>query len=302
MAATSRNEYSYRGTIFSLPQEDVIFQQIFSRLSIIQLFLCRRVNRLFKELCDAYFRVWKSVDFAPVANRMTESAFEMITQESTNLQEILVKHCKSWLRESTFVGILQRNHRLKKLDVTGCSSLTNVTLSSLAKFCCSLKELSLRECRWVSAEALVQLAMACNQLEFIDLTGCWQVNDKCVCFCVSSCTGLKEIVLNDCYSISNLSVEAIAKSCPGLLHIGIRGCWRVTNSAVSLIGEYCKELQRLEVKDCRDVTEISLTRLRVRGVQIDVERPSRMQRWIDHLDRGINNQQHWAAPALNLNI
>ena len=301
-AAVRKEVAKCKWTFFHLPREDVVFQHVFSRLDIVQLFQCRRVCKLFKEICEAYFRAWKVLDCASVASRMTEQSFELITRDSTKLQQIILKYCKSWLRESSFVEILKRNDRVQKLDLTGCSSLTNVSLFSLASFCLSLKELWLRECRWVSVEALSQLAMNCNKLEFIDLTGCWQVTDNCVCLLATFCENLRYITLNDCYSISNCSVEVIAKSCPRLVHIGIRGCWRVTNSAVSLLGEYCKQLKSLQVKDCRDITEVSLARLRVRGVQIDVEQPSKHRRWIDHLDAQIHHEQQWVAPAINLNI
>lgn len=302
MASTKLARYKNIRTFFCLPREDVIFQHIFSHLDIIQLFLCRRVCKLFKELCDAYFNVCKCLNCVPAAGRITESAFDFMTRENTNLQDIVLKHCKGWLKDNSFIRVIRRSHRLKKIDLTGCSSLTNTSLFSLAHCCSFLKNLTLRECRWVSTEALIQLAMGCKQLEFIDLTGCWQVSDNCVCLLASTCTGLRVIVLNDCYSISNASAETIAKSCPGVIHIGIRGCWRVTDTAVYLIGEYCRKLRSLEVKDCRDVTEISLSRLRVRGVQIDVPQPSRMQRWINHLGDGINYEQKWNIPAINLNI
>lgn len=51
----------------------------------------------------------------------------------------------------------------------------------------------------------------------------------------------------------------------------MRGCWWVLNFVVKMVGEYCFLLMILEVRDCRDIFEVSLVRLRIRGVKIDVE-------------------------------
>ena len=37
-----------------------------------------------------------------------------------------------------------------------------------------------------------------------------------------------------------------------------------------MLGEYCKTLKALQVRECRDITEISLSKLRARGMKIDI--------------------------------
>ena len=49
------------------------------------------------------------------------------------------------------------------------------------------------------------------------------------------------------------------------------------------IGEYCRNLRVLLVRECRDINEISLSRLRVRGVKMDVNPPG--QYGVDFLTR-----------------
>ena len=63
-----------------------------------------------------------------------------------------------------------------------------------------------------------------------------------------------------------------------------------------LVGEYCKNLQFLNVNDCRSVTEASLARLRVRGLQIDVQASTWQQL------RRLSNTFPYARPCINLQI
>ena len=221
-------------TFFDLPQEDVIFSHIFSHLSLPQLFQCRRVCRLFKETCDSYFAFMRTLDCSQIASRLTSEAFIHVTATNSFLQELNLKNCKGWLCEPVLVDLLKRNPRLNRLDLTACSSLTNLILFCLSEHNSALKKLVLCECRWVSSNAVVQLSLHCNLLQYVDLTGCWEVSDPCVGSLASCCSELKTLLLNDCYSVSDDSVRIVARSCPNLSHLGLRGCWRVSNSAVYL--------------------------------------------------------------------
>ena len=285
-----------------LPLEDVIFLHIFPHFTLPELFKCRRVCKFFREACDSYFAWQRSLDCSQVCSRsrLTADAFRLITRANSSLQLLVLKSCKSWLDDTVLVEILKRNTRLCELDLTACSSLTNLSLFTLAEFNSGLKVLKLRECRWVSSDAIIQVSLCCNGLQHVDLTGCWEVTDSCVSSLASCCSGLQTLLLNDCYSVSDNSIRIIANSCPKLSHLGLKGCWRVSNSAVKLIGEYCAYLGILEVKDCRDISEASLARLRVRGVKIDVDKTKRLR-----LHAGLYGyveQEDWRIPVVNLNI
>ena len=287
-------------SFFNLPWEDVIFLHIFPHFSIQQLFKCRRVSRFFREVCDSYFAWQRSLDCSEVSSRLTTNAFSLLTKASSSLQLVVLKNCKGWLDEASLVEVLKRNPRISELDLTACSSLTNLSLYTLAEFNSGLRVIKLRECRWVSSDAVIQLSLCCNGLQHVDLTGCWEVTDSCVSSLASCCNGLQTLLLNDCYSVSDNSVRIVANSCPKLSHLGLKGCWRVSNTAIKLIGEYCPYLDTLKVRDCRDISEASLARLRLRGVKIDVGKTKRLRLhaglygYVEHDD--------WQIPVVNLNI
>ena len=281
-------------TFFDLPHEDVIFVRILLLLSLQDLFLCRRVCRSFKEVVDSYFKVCRKIDCSGVANRLTRKAFVLMTRYNTNLQGLNVAYCKRWLDQDALIRVLGESSRLQMLDLTGCSTLSNQVLFTLTAACRSIRSLYLRECRWVSCEAITQISHCCTELEIIDLGGCWEVVDLCVISLVSFCSKLRVLTLNDCYSLTDDSVVFIARNCSRLQHLGLKSCWRVTNSSINLVGEYCRHLNSLEVLDCRDINEISLARIRVRGVHVDVEPTRTVESSSD--DRG------WPRPFSRLNL
>ncbi|XP_067046185.1 F-box/LRR-repeat protein 15-like [Acropora muricata] len=297
--AAADNEIIYPN-FFNLPLEDVIFLHIFPHFTIPQLCHCRKVCKFFREACDSYFAWQKSLDCSQVASRLSAKAFSLITQGNSSLRVLVLKNCKSWLDETLLVDILKRNTRLCELDLTACSSLTNLSLFTLAECNSSLKVLKVRECRWVSSDAIIQVSLCCIGLQRVDLSGCWEVTDACVSSLASCCKELETLLLNDCYSVSDNSIRIVANCCHKLSHLALKGCWRVSNAAVKMIGEYCQYLSILEVKDCRDISEASLARLRLNGVKIDVDKTKRL---VLHAGlHGYAQQEDWRVPVVNLNI
>jgi len=115
-------------------------------------------------------------------------------------------------------------------------------------------------------------------LKEIDLTGCWELNDKVVINLVSRFPKLKKVTLGNIYSLTDLTMRALAAHTKKLSELDIRGCWRISDGGVQLVAEYCRSLSQLYVKECRDITEQSLSRLRRRGVRIDLKLDSAMLR------------------------
>lgn len=287
---------------FDLPWEDIIFPHIFNTLSLTQISSCRRVCKTFKDLCDNFFKTCKVLDCSEAKDRLTPEAFDFITRENTSLQRLILKDCKNFVREESLIKVLKRNLKLVELDLSGLSCLTNLILFTIGEHCKHLKTISLCECRWVSSDGVVNLSLCCTDLEHVDLTGCWEVTDYCITSLASFCNKLDYISLNGCYSISDNGLRAISRSCPKLTFLGLKGCWRVSDDALRSIGEYCQELTCLEVKDCRDVTEASLARLRLKGVEIDVQKPASRGVPFLPLHMRLADPVFPHIPVVNLNI
>lgn len=293
------------GTFFyGLPWEDVIISHIFKYLEISEIFSLRRVCKHFQKLCQHYFDSCRYLDCSKRRSEMPLQSFKIILRDNSSLQHLILKDCRNTINEETLIEVLKRSARLLSLDLSGISNLTNLVFFVIAEHCKNLKKISLAQCRWVATDGIVNLSMCCPDLEYVNLSGCWEVSDYCVTSLASFSNQLKYLSLNGCYGITNNGLRSISRSCRLLAHLGISGCWRITDDSVRAIGEYCEGLASLEVKDCRDVTEASLARLRLRGIDIDVEKPPvGAMAYMGNFRMGRVEENLFANfPIINLNI
>ena len=254
-----------------LPWQDVIFSHIFPYLSLSDISRCRRISKMFNDLCISFFKCCHRLDCSLVANRITERAFSRITRESSHLQILILENCKSAIQDETLMELLQRNSQLTYLSLNGCNGLSNKCLRNVGQNCPKLNKIYLRECRWVSLDGIINIVQSCKELRVVDLSGCWEVNDECLTVLAKSCPSISQLAVNGCYGVTDLTLHVISHHLSKLSSLELNGCWRITNHAIQLIGEHCHGLRYLKVKDCRDITEATLARLRVKGVDINVE-------------------------------
>nr|KAF6456008.1 F-box and leucine rich repeat protein 15 [Rousettus aegyptiacus] len=85
--------------------------------------------------------------------------------------------------------------------------------------------------------------------------------------------GLRSLSLAVNANVGDAAVQELARNCPELEHLDLTGCLRVGSDGVRTLAEYCPALRSLRVRHCHHVAEPSLSRLRKRGVDIDVEPP-----------------------------
>jgi len=260
--------HNSEASFLDLPWEDVVNTQILPKLSWQDLFRLRLVSNECHRLIKGYFSKCHHIDLSKGCNRITALAFQIITCSNSLLTTLILSNCK-WLTDSLLSPVLELNPCLVCVDVSGCQSISAVSLQILATRCRQIQKLSLKDCHWQTAAALTVIAYHCPQLYFIDLTSCWQVNDEAVCALVESCPRLTHISLAKIYGITNSSLFAISYHCRSLTHLDLVGCWRITDEGVRMVGEYCKDLKTLLVCECRDVSEASLQSLRSR-VSIDL--------------------------------
>ncbi|XP_038061628.1 F-box/LRR-repeat protein 15-like [Patiria miniata] len=253
--------------LIDLPWEDVLISRILPHLSIIDIFRLRSMSKDFCDLIQTYFQHQKVLDWSSVASRASVDAFKIATSDAENLQKLVVTSCKSWMTDATLVPLIQRNPRLRNIDLSKCP---NLSINMIAGMCPELRTVLLRECCWVSSSMIECLTMKCKNLERIDLTGCWELTDDTIYMLASLQPKLRWLSLARIYGITQVSVEQLAMNCYQLEYLDLEGCWRVTDAAIHTLAQKCPSLKTLKVRDCRNITERSLTRLRCQGVTIDI--------------------------------
>ncbi|XP_013780499.1 F-box/LRR-repeat protein 15-like [Limulus polyphemus] len=256
-------------TLLNIPWNDVLFVYLIPNLSWADLFRLRRVSSEFKTLVCEYLKVCRKVDISFYNSYFSSDAFKIIINDAFFIHDLILKNCK-WLTNDLLCPVFDRNPNILKVDISGCSAVSNPSLQILAVCCPALKYLSLEGCHWVSAAAVESLALHCPGLEVVNLTSCWEVTDQAASTLAACCTRLRSLSLSRIYGITDKTLSMIAGHSSLLEHLDVAGCWRVTDHGIRLVGEYCRILKSLKVQDCRDVTEGSLATLRLR---IEVDRP-----------------------------
>ncbi|XP_044275981.1 F-box/LRR-repeat protein 15 [Varanus komodoensis] len=262
-----------RKQFLDLPWEDVLFPHILSYLPLRQLVQLQRVSKTFQCLIQRYLTNMRCFDSSQVGPRFPRAAFRSLLKEVVLLQQLALRNCSDWLSDQDLLPVIAQNPGLQQIELSGCAQLSRHVLVAISLSCPGLRQLSLAHCEWVDGLSLRSLADHCRELESLDLTACRQLKDEAICYLVQKCHRLKSLSLAVNANVGDAAVEEIAKACPELEHLDLTGCLRVKNHSIRTLAEYCPKLRALKVKHCHDVVESSLSVLRSRGVELDVEPP-----------------------------
>ncbi|XP_054584743.1 F-box/LRR-repeat protein 15 isoform X1 [Eptesicus fuscus] len=260
--------------LLDLPWEDVLLPHVLSRVPLCQLLRLQRVSRAFRALVQLHLAGLRRFDAAQVGPQIPRAALAWLLRDAERLQELALAPCHEWLSDEDLVPVLARNPQLRSVALAGCGQLSRRTLGALAEGCPRLQRLSLAHCDWVDGLALRGLADRCPALEELDLTACRQLKDEAIVYLAQRRgAGLRSLSLAVNANVGDTAVQELARNCPELEHLDLTGCLRVGSDGVRTLAEYCPALRSLRVRHCHHVAEPSLSRLRKRGVDIDVEPP-----------------------------
>ncbi|XP_019808431.2 F-box/LRR-repeat protein 15 [Bos indicus] len=260
--------------LLDLPWEDVLLPHVLSRVPLRQLLWLQRVSRAFRALVQLHLARLRRFDAAQVGPQIPRAALAWLLRDAEGLQELALAPCHEWLSDEDLVPVLARNPQLRSVALAGCGQLSRRALGALAEGCPRLQRLSLAHCDWVDGLALRGLADRCPALEELDLTACRQLKDEAIVYLAQRRgAGLRSLSLAVNANVGDTAVQELARNCPELQHLDLTGCLRVGSDGIRTLAEYCPALRSLRVRHCHHVAEPSLSRLRKRGVDIDVEPP-----------------------------
>lgn len=274
MTRGRRRQRPFTHRLLDLPWEDVLLPHVLSRVPLRQLLWLQRVSRAFRALVQLHLARLRRFDAAQVGPQIPRAALAWLLRDAEGLQELALAPCHEWLSDEDLVPVLARNPQLRSVALAGCGQLSRRALGALAEGCPRLQRLSLAHCDWVDGLALRGLADRCPALEELDLTACRQLKDEAIVYLAQRRgAGLRSLSLAVNANVGDTAVQELARNCPELQHLDLTGCLRVGSDGIRTLAEYCPALRSLRVRHCHHVAEPSLSRLRKRGVDIDVEPP-----------------------------
>ncbi|XP_074648208.1 F-box/LRR-repeat protein 4-like [Tubulanus polymorphus] len=259
-------------SFLDIPWEDVTYRYVFPFLRWSDLFRLSCACRKFKELVDGYFWTLRKLDLRDHAAKMNPTIFSRITQDNRSIRLLILENSSLWMTDDILVPVLELNCLLHTLDLTLCSNLSYKTIHTLSLRCHRMRKLVLKDCHWITSSHLSKIATNLVELQHLDLSGCWSVTDDAVITVTICCPSISYLSLAKIYGLTDASIAQLGRLLQ-LRHLSIKGCWRVTNASLRQLGDLCTNLQTLEVTDCSAVTEISLAKLRARGIKMDKPKP-----------------------------
>ncbi|OAQ24553.1 RNI-like protein [Linnemannia elongata AG-77] len=116
---------------------------------------------------------------------------------------------------------------LKRIDLTECRLLTNLTVQVIARLCSQLEELSLQGCGLVTDDAIEEVALHCTRLHRINIGHCQRAGDKSL-----------EALLRASSRMTHLNPSSKVRTRNAqLTKLGVAGCRGITYSGLSAITE-----------------------------------------------------------------
>uniref|UniRef100_K3WKE1 Clu domain-containing protein n=1 Tax=Globisporangium ultimum (strain ATCC 200006 / CBS 805.95 / DAOM BR144) TaxID=431595 RepID=K3WKE1_GLOUD len=194
---------------------------------------CTRLKEVNVRLCD----------------KLTDMSVRMVTHnclelEVLNMEEIYAASYKIFLfdQEGDGRGVVEKNlaAKLKVINLTGCSGLTDLALGHLFRRAKMLRSITLSSCTGISDEGLV-----------------WMLEDMLDHSRCGEC--LEHVDFSYCSQLSATAIRALVVQCPNLTSLNLSGCVHLTDENLVDIINACEKLVRLEAGFCRELSDAVLS-------------------------------------------
>lgn len=220
---------------------------------------------------DYYFRHTESLSF-----KRCRGVTDDLIAKSCRVCPVLKRLCLSGCTAVTNISLIclsMECPKLQTLDLFGCSELSDTGLISIAESCSSLTSINLGWCSKISDRGIMALAAACS-LEDLDIGGCPSLTDKAIISIFESSSQLQRLNMSyntnytdaclasstsKCASTSSTSTAASNKNTLISLHLG--KCPNISEEGLVLLAEGCCGLVELDLYSCEKVTDYALTRI-----------------------------------------
>eukprot|EP01034_Spumella_vulgaris_P021261 gene21261-27284_t len=167
---------------------------------------------------------------------------------------ISVEHCAE-VTTAFHETIARGCRRLKKLVAK--ASITDTSLTVVAKHCPRLEYLYLVGCDLITDESVLAVALHCPALAHLVTKGC-VLTDKSLSQIAARCPLMRELFLHECEEVTDVSVLKIAECCPRLDSLVLAGCEHITDVSMIQIAKRCPNLRDVHLGKCSLLTDASV--------------------------------------------
>ncbi|XP_046405794.1 dynein regulatory complex subunit 6-like isoform X2 [Ischnura elegans] len=233
-----------------LPAEDILYAEIFTYLSVMDLQNMKLAMPESDYLINVYLGQLKDVEWEDVPEEQRMN----IAYYTRSLKTVDLSRAP--LVRGAFVTlVLQMNETITHLNLRECPALTIEAVKPITQLK-SLSALSVRGNKWVTNRFIFLLtgSLDSKQLKKVDFSLCL-VTDIAMEEFLLKFVGLEEIDLESCTLISDRTPNNIAVACTELVHLNVAWCPYIGDSSLRFVIRGCQKLKRLRIYGCPKVTK-----------------------------------------------
>jgi hypothetical protein len=147
--------------------------------------------------------------------------------------------------------ILTILRHVKKLNIQGCTSLTNSSISRVGTLCVELETINMCGCFQLTTKAHIYLTSKFTQLNSIQFC-CFKgkIIDKDLKIVFKNCLYLEKLVIKECDVVTNDSIIVLADNCSTLRYLELTFGHLITDVSLCHLVIKNKNLQQLLLHEC----------------------------------------------------
>lgn len=173
-----------------------------------------------------------------------------------HLEELSLRGCKEITDDGVVPLVTALGPQLRKLSLSGCKSLHDRSVRTMAARCPELRVLELAFCSNISDAAVDALARGCSRLEKLDLEEVPELTDAALGSLAAHTRGsLRAIVLSYDDKLTDVGLLALARGCPNIEQLLMDNCTRVTDQALAALPGLLHKLDVVAVYDCNKINQ-----------------------------------------------
>jgi hypothetical protein len=134
------------------------------------------------------------------------------------------------INDALVIAAVSGMHKLKTVNLSGCSGITNASLMALSSHCPHIVKATFSSCNQITDEGLVSFSQGCSLIEDLNLS---RVN-----------------------RITDIGIKAIANGCKFIKSLDVSFCDLIIDESIKLFAQKSSLLQKIYMKNCNQLDAV----------------------------------------------
>jgi CRP-like cAMP-binding protein len=211
--------------------------------------------------------------------KITNVSVISLLQNCPKLSKLSLSYCKNLSSELFSNSLIWR--KVKQLNLQRCTGIFDAGFAfwkdqinqenddPLIPDFFRLKKLNLSDCSFLTDAAINSIAETCSELEEISLSFCCALTEECILNLITKCKELKVLDLNYCgLAVTDDICNTIAKNCKNLTSLGFRGCIQITDEGIDILLNNKSNLKRINCSQCSNISNEKRKLIESKGIEL----------------------------------